>query len=184
MGGTSLGGEQLDLIGYPEPVYANDVMAVLENNITTISEIMEAYPIENALPGYLRYEALAQANDNIPQVAVRAVFDALAVGINKNSVNPQTAVAKMALFRDDLNEMMQNSRTTRALGVTALVLLLSILGVADFFAVYHLWKGWFPTWQGFDQIPFSIFDERGIVNLAASFLGDVPAADIGDAFPM
>lgn len=181
--GTSLGGQDLELFGYPEPVYSKDVMSVLKNNMT-VNEMMEAYPVEGALPGYLRYESLAKANEGTSQMAVRAVFDSIAMGINKNQVNPFLAEQKMELFKEDIGLLKENSQLTKTVGVTALVLLLSILGAADFFAVYHLWHGWFPEWHGFDQMPYSLFDERGISNLASTFIMDLPAADSSGAFPM
>ena len=180
--GKTLGGAEIDLFGYPEPVYTNDVMSVLNNNMTVV-EIMEAYPVPGAIPGCLRFESLAQANAGISQMAVRAVFDAVAVGINKNQVAPSVAEQKMELFKQDLGLMSQNSRLTKTLGVTALVVLLSILGAADYFAVYHLWHGWFPEWQGFDSMPASLFDERGFSNLAECYIGDLPEIE-SDAFPL
>ena len=184
-GGRTLGGEEIDLFGYPEPVYTNDVLSILNNNMT-VYQMMEEYPVENALPGYLRFESLAQANaEQCPQMAVRAVFDAIAVGINKNQVSPVEAEKKMNLFKQDLNLMKQNSRLTKTIGVAALVILLSILGVADFFTIYHLWHGWFPEWQGFSSMPMSLLDERGFGNLPACFVGDVPTiAEVTGAFPM
>ena len=105
-------------------------------------------------------------------------------GINKNQVNPSEAVQKMELFRQDLGRMKENIQLTKTVGVSALVILLTILGTADYFAVYHLWHGWFPEWHGFDQLPFSLFDERGITQLASSFILDVPPADASGAFPL
>jgi hypothetical protein len=81
-GHSSMSGDQLDLFGYPEPVYSDDVKAILNNNMT-VYEMVSEYPIEGQLPGYLRFESLAQANAEVSQVAVRALFDSIAIGLNK-----------------------------------------------------------------------------------------------------
>ena len=73
--GDSLGGPEIELFGYPAPIYSNDVMSILNNNMS-VYEIVEKYPVEGALPGYLRYESLVQANPEVQPMAVRAVFDA------------------------------------------------------------------------------------------------------------
>lgn len=105
-------------------------------------------------------------------------------GINKNQVSPQSAAQMMEVFKEDLEKMKERIQLTRTVGVSALFVLLGILGAADYFMIYHLWHGWFPTWHGFDQLPFSLFDERGIGELASCFTFDVPAADASGAFPM
>jgi len=182
--GKSLGGSEMEVFGYPEPIYTNDVMSILNNNMS-VYDIVEAYPVEGALPGYLRYEALAEANPEVQPMAVRAVFDACAVGINKNQVYPGKAVQKMELFRQDITQIKESIQLTKAIGVSALVILLAILGTADYFMIYHLWHGWFPEWHGFDQMPFSLFDERGITQLASNFVFDVPSVEASPgAFPL
>lgn len=183
--GASLGGPEMDLFGYPEPVYSNDVLSILNNNMS-VFDMIEEYPVEGALPGYLRFESLALANAERSQIAVRAVFDSIATGINKNQVSPYVAERKMEQFKGDLDLMKQNSQLTKTIGVTALVLLLSIIGSADFFAVYHLLHGWFPGWQGFAEFPTSLLDERGITSLPSFFTLDVPMADgpPSGSFPM
>lgn len=45
----------------------------------SVYEIVEKYPVEGALPGYLRYESLVEANPEVQPMAVRAVFDACAM---------------------------------------------------------------------------------------------------------
>ena len=76
--GESLGGPEIELFGYPEPIYSNDVMSILNNNMS-VYEIVEKYPVEGALPGCLRYESLVEANPEVQPMAVRAVFDACAM---------------------------------------------------------------------------------------------------------
>merc|ERR1712226_90274 len=59
--GTSLGGEDLGIIAYPEPIYSNDVLQILDNDMS-MEEIVQKFPIEDRMPGYLTYEAYVMAN--------------------------------------------------------------------------------------------------------------------------
>ena len=47
----------MDLLGYPEPIYENDIKKIIRNNMT-IPEIVESFPIENQIPGKSRIEDL------------------------------------------------------------------------------------------------------------------------------
>ena len=49
--------QQMDLLGYPEPIYENDLKKIISNNMT-IPEIIESFPIENQIPGRSRTEEL------------------------------------------------------------------------------------------------------------------------------
>lgn len=184
-GYSSGSGEQLDLFGYPEPVYVNDVMTIINNNMTVYDMVSE-FPIEGQLPGYLRFESLALANAEMSQVAVRAVFDSIAVGLNKNSVAPSVAAAKLESYqREGLDMMTKNSRLSKTIGVAALVVLLSLLGAADYFALFHLFHGWFPEWSGTPGLPFTLFDFPAYSSLPSSYVNDVPDMPIASgAFPM
>lgn len=184
-GYSSMSGEQLDLFGYPEPVYSDDIMTIINNNMTVYDMVAE-YPVEGALPGFLRFESLAQANAGVSQVAVRALFDSIAVGVNKNSVNPQIAAQKFELYkREGLDKMTSSSRLSKTIGVCALVFLLSLLGAADYFALFHLFHGWFPEWSGTAGLPFSLFDFSAYSSLPSSFMNDVPPMPVASgAFPM
>lgn len=184
-GTSSMTGEQLDLFGYPEPVWSGDVMAIL-NNKMTVNDIIAEYPIEGQLPGYLRFESLLQANPDVSQVAVRALFDSIAVGINKNSIAPSIAIEKIESYkRDGLEEMMKNSQLSKTIGVVALVVLLSLLGAADYFAIFHLFHGWFPEWSGTARLPFSLLDFPAYAELPGCFMNDVPEMPIAEGgFPM
>ena len=177
-------GDELDLFGYPEPVYADDVMAIINNNMT-VYDIVNAYPVEGQLPGYLRFESMAKANADKSQVAVRALFDSIAIGVNKNSVAPSVAAEKFELYKSDLDLMMSNSRLNKTIGVVALIFLLSLIGSADYFALFHLFHGWFPEWQGTSGLPLSLFDFKLYTSLPSCFMNDVPPIPIASgAFPM
>lgn len=180
-----MSGDQLDLFGYPEPVYSDDVKAILNNNMT-VYEMVSEYPIEGQLPGYLRFESLAQANAEVSQVAVRALFDSIAIGLNKNSVAPSVAAEKLELYkREGLDSMTSNSRLNKTIGVSALVILLGLLGAADYFAIFHLFHGWFPEWSGTAGLPFSLLDFSAYSSLPSSFMNDIPPMPIASgAFPM
>ena len=184
-GYSTKSGEQLDLFGYPEPVYSDDVMAII-NNPMTVYEIVNEYPIEGQLPGYLRFESMAKANAEAPQVAVRAVFDSIAVGLNKNSVAPSIAAEKLEAYKmEGLDMMTKNSRLSKTIGVSALVILLTLLGSADYFALFHLFHGWFPEWSGTAGLPLSLLDFSAYSSLPSSFMNDVPPMPVDSgAFPM
>ena len=55
-----------------------------------VLDILTNYPSKPS--GYLRYESLIQANPNVKPMAVRALFDSMALGINKNQIAPQVAM--------------------------------------------------------------------------------------------
>ena len=188
-GTATVDGTELDLLGYPEPVYKEDVLAIINNHPhhnMTIHDIVEKYPIPNQIPGMLRFESLALANAGISQVAVRAVFDSIAIGMNKNSVAPQVAIEKFAQYNNNndsnsnggdgggLDIMKSNSQLSKTIGVTALMFLLSLIGTADYFAVFHFIHGWFPEWSGTSQLPGSLFDFKNLVELPHFFMNDVP----------
>lgn len=185
LGFSSKSGEKLDLFGYPDDVFSDDVMAIVNNNMT-IYEIVDKYPIEGQLPGYLRFESLQKANPDVSQVAVRATFDSVAVGVNKNTVAPSIATEKFEIYKQEgLETMTKNSRLSKTIGVAALVVLLTLLGSADYFALFHLFHGWFPEWSGTARLPFSLLDFPAYLELPSCFMNDVPPIPVADgAFPM
>jgi len=213
-GTATVDGTELELIGYPEPVYKEDILAIINidhprHHNMTIQDIVDTYPIPNQIPGMLRFESLAQANAHISQVAVRAVFDSMAIGMNKNSVAPQVAIQKFAQYNNHnnygggdggdggdgtsgLDVMKSNSQLSKTIGVTALLFLLSLIGTADYFALYHFIHGWFPEWSGTSQLPGSLLDFQNLVHLPDYFMNDVPTVatatttkvEITTAFPM
>ena len=167
--GKGSGGEEMKLFGYPEPVYVNDVLQVLNNNLTAI-EIEQEYP--GKYPGYLQFESLVAANPMVSPMAVRAVFDSLSIGINKNQIVPLKAERIFNMYRTDFEQMEKNIRVGKTIGVAAFVILIVLLGLADYFALYHLLRGWFPDWQGLSDLPASLLDARGFSNLPNCFIGD------------
>lgn len=194
-GQATIGGTEMDLFGYPEPVYEEDVWTIINNNNMTIYEMVEAYPVQGQVPGMLRFESLAKANKDVSQVAVRAVFDAIAIGINKNSVAPRAAIAKLEEFKrseDGLSKLKSNSQLSKTIGVLALCILLGLIGSADYFALFHLIHGWFPEWSGKESLPLSLLDVPKMTTLPDCFINDIPdksaaaaaATAATDAFPM
>mmetsp|Transcript_47733 Transcript_47733/g.93236 ORF Transcript_47733/g.93236 Transcript_47733/m.93236 type:complete len:129 (-) Transcript_47733:66-452(-) len=124
--------------------------------------------------GALHADSLAMANKGTSQMAVRAVFDAMALGINKNQVNAKTAEFKMQQYKMDLELLKAYSQKGRTVGLLALGVLLSLLRAADYFAVYHGLHGWFPLWEGFADFPSSLLNERGFKSLSESYVWDLP----------
>jgi len=134
----------MNVFGYPEPVYVDDVLSVLNNDLTAV-EIEKKFP--GKYQGYLQFESLVEANQDVSPMAVRAVFDSLAIGINKNQIMAGRADTIFQMYRNDMDEMEKNIRLGKTIGVAAFVILLGLLGIADWFALYHLLRGWFPDWQ-------------------------------------
>lgn len=159
--------QDLELAGYPDPVYSNDVKQVMNyiDNNMTIPEIVANFPIENQIEGYLRYESLAKAIPNANPVAVRAVFDSMALGINKNQVAPRVAMQRLEAYKEDLSLLKSELNKGRTVGVTALVILLGLLGTCDYFTLFHLWHGWFPMWPG----PFA-----DLTTIPQYWMNDIP----------
>ena len=76
----------------------------------------------------------------------------------------------------DLSVLKAKLNNGKLIGITAFVFVLVLLGIADWLAIYHIWKGWFPQWEGFNHVPQSLFDKDiGITTLPNYFIGDVPS---------
>jgi hypothetical protein len=194
--------ENLGIWGYPEKIYRGDVETILNNPLTPLA-IANKYPIaqdddaakryqythmKDAVP-FLGYDGFERANPNANPVALRAVFDSFSNSIGgSNAVSPITAQNNIDSFLQkdsgrrgkatvtgDLAKKLNGGKTT---GIIAFGFVLVLLGVGDWLAILHLWKGWFPEWLGFSDIPGSLFDKDiGIAVLPNFFVSDVPAAN-------
>lgn len=206
----------MNLLGYPEPIYENDLQKIICNNMT-IPEIVESFPIENQIPGrsrievlflywldfltyrssynanlilyphtgYLRYESLAQANPDVQPMAVRAVFDGMALGITKNQVHPRVAAERLAAYKD-VSQLEADLKKNKTLGISALIILLGLIGAADYFTLYHFYHGWFPTWPGLSHLPGSLIaSDTGLFALPDYWVDEIPeqVASASGAFP-
>jgi len=56
--------------------------------------------------------------------------------------------------------MVRRLNRSKVLGLSAFVFVLLLLGFVDYLTIYHLWRGFFPEWDGFMNLPFSLFDEE------------------------
>ena len=193
--------EDLGIWGYPETIYRGDVEKILNNKLT-LRAIAEKYPIEQYVDGeqykythmaetvpFLGYDGFCRANPGANPVALRAVFDSFSNSLGgSNAVSPITAQRNVDTFLEGSagKKRGQKARVTgamakklnggKALGIAAFGFMLVLLGVGDALAIYHLWQGWFPEWQGFSDMPASLFDrDIGIAVLPSYFVGDVPA---------
>ena len=46
-------------------------------------------------------------------------------------------------------------------------------GVADYFAIYHLYRGWFPDWPGAQNFPWQLLDkDLGIMAIPKYWIGE------------
>jgi len=173
-GKENAGGETLGLVGYPESIYRDDVMMIL-NNPMKVNQIREKYPIEGTLPAMFQYKSLVKANPDANPLAVRAVFDSLVIGINKMSVSPDSAQEKMDEFKMDLNVLKTRNNVGKLIGIGAFLFLLVLIGGADWFAFFHCWRGWFPLWPGLSAFPGSLFtSDGGITSIPNYWMSDIP----------
>lgn len=189
--------DDLGIWGYPEKIYRKDVEMILNNPMTPLA-IAKKYPIEKdedaderyqythmqeSVP-FLGYDGFVRANPKANPVALRAVFDSFSNSIGgSNAVSPITAQTNIDLFLKKegrgkatvTGQLAKKLNGGKTLGIAAFVFLLVLLGIGDALAVFHLWKGWFPEWQGFSDMPASLFDkEIGVAVLPNFFVGDVP----------
>lgn len=194
--------EDLGIWGYPEKIYRRDVEMILNNPLTPLA-IANKYPIENdedadkryqythmenTVP-FLGYDGFAKANPRANPVALRAVFDSFSNSIGgSNAVSPITAERNIESFLLTTGRgsggttvsgaMAKKLNGGKTIGLTAFLFVLVLLGVGDWLAIFHLWRGWFPEWQGFSDFPSSFFDKDiGIAVLPNYFVGDVPTSN-------
>ncbi len=184
--------DDLGIWGYPEKIYRTDVEIILNNPLTPLA-IAKKYPIsqnEDADERYtythmtesvpfLGYDGFVKANPRANPVALRAVFDSFSNSIGgSNAVSPITAQRNIDSFLSNkavTGELAKKLNGGKSIGIAAFVFLLALLGIGDALAIFHLWKGWFPEWQGFSDMPASLFDKNiGIAVLPNFFVGDVP----------
>jgi len=185
-------GKELDLStatdmgiwGYPNKIYQEDVVKIL-NNPLNAEAIVQKFPVEREAvyeyshttnPVFLTYEAFGKANPKANPVALRAAFDSFSNSIGgSNAISPFVAQEKIDLYKGDVGAMTKKLNNGKLSGIAAFVLVLCLLGLADGLALYHVWKGWFPEWQGFTNMPASLFNsDIGILTIPEYFVLDVP----------
>jgi len=183
--GPTLGGPKLDLLpyvsGFPEDLAIRDVEKVARNRLSAF-EIVKKFPIEKSTYAYthtknpeefLYYEAFALANKDANPLVVRAVFDSFTNG--GDTVYAGTAQNILETYREDATLLAKTLNRSKLLGLFAFVVLISLVGVADYFAAYHLYHGWFPTWPGGQNFPLCIFDrETGPFTIPQYWMFDIP----------
>jgi hypothetical protein len=180
--------QELGIWGYSEKIYKNEVRAIL-NNPLDAGAIAKKFPIESIegseeryaythieKPIFLSYDAYVLANPRANPVALRAVFDSFSNSIGGgNAVSPITAQERIDLYKADVTKMGKKLNSGKLIGISAFFLVLVLLGIADYLAIYHIWRGWFPEWQGFSSMPGSFFSkEMGIFVLPEYFISDLP----------
>ena len=163
--------EDLGIWGYPEKITKKDVENILKNPLSP-EAIARKYPIEkeegaeerykythiDVVPS-LSYDAFVRANPRANPVALRAVFDSFSNSIGgSNSVSPITAQINLDIYKSNVKAMTKKLNNGKILGLAAFFGVLVLLGIADWLAIFHIWRGWFPEWQGFSDLPGSLFD--------------------------
>lgn len=184
--GPSLGGEEkLKLLpyvsGYPEEIMTRDVEKVINNRLSTF-QMVKKFPIEKETyaythmknpPEFLYYEAFALANRGANPLAIRAVFDGIADG--GDTVYAGLAQEVVESYKGDPDLLAKKLNRSKLLSLLAFVSVICLVGLADYFAAYHLYKGWFPTWPGASNFPFSILDkEVGFFTIPQYWMFDIP----------
>jgi len=179
--------DDLGIWGYPGKIYAKDVQVILNNKLSAeaIAIKYNSNPdgsyyankqkgrFKNRTP-FLKYKDFATANPNANRLAVRVVFDSFANSIGGiNSVAPIMAQDRIDLYKSDLSALAKQVNGSKTLGIASFVILLVLLGILDYLAIYHIWKGWFPMWEGFNNMPQSLFDaSTGVQVLPEYFVND------------
>jgi len=175
----------LNIIGYPQPVYLEDVQPIIRNcNAERIAvqfedktrEKFQYTHIERTIP-FLTYDAFSRAHPQANEIARRAVFDSFTNSIGgATMMSAMTAQERIDAYNADISLMVSRLNRSKVLGYSAFALVIVLLGLADYATIYHLWRGFFPNWHGFDQMPSSLIDaDIGIGKLGECFLWDIPA---------
>jgi len=153
------------LAGYPRDLYLDDVQAIV-NDKRTVAQMVKQFPVEGnflSKNGYLTFDAWAQVHAKRNPLTVRAIFDTFAQ--STNVVNPEIAQQKLDQYRTDPNSVNGALVKSKLTSFSAIFVLLFLLGFADVQAADHAYHGWFPTWPGATNFPWSLSD---------SGLGEIP----------
>lgn len=177
---------EMGIKGYPEPIYLEDVTKILSNKMDARTIANKYKPGDVSAPRFeythfkspptLTYEAYKLANPKANPIALRAVFDSFSNSIGgTNGIPPILAQESIDLYKEDITRMTKKLNRSKVLGVTAFGFVLMLLGFADYLAIYHLWRGFFPEWQGFSDMPSSLLSsEIGIGALPNYFQWEIP----------
>jgi len=180
--------DDMGIRGYPEPIYLSDVQPIISNKMDALSiartfdERSESQVFQythlsddDRVP-FLTFDSYHRANPAADPMALRAVFDSFSNSIGGgNVISPITAQERLDEYKEDVSIMTKRLNGSKVLGVTAFVFVLLLLGFTDYLTIYHLWRGFFPEWHGFDHMPASLFDGSiGIGVLPRYFLLDIP----------
>ena len=175
--GPTLGGPTIGigpLLGFPEDVCVKDIEQIV-NNPLTVEQITQQFPVENnflADKGYLTYSAFKRANADANPLAVRAVFDSFR---KPKSVEPYLAQELIDEYKRDPTLIRQNLVIKQGTLIMAAGTLLFLLGLADVASATDFYRGWFPSWPGGQNFPFSVFTKEGsIFTIPDYFLWDIP----------
>jgi len=184
---TSKKKTDLNIRGYAERIYLEDIQPILSNKLDAISIATkyqdnkpEKYEYTHLktqnIPPFLTFEAYQRANPTSNPVALRALFDSFSNSLGGiNSISPITAQERIDEYTNNIYTMVQRLNRSKVLGLSAFIFVLLLLGFVDYLTIYHLWRGFFPEWNGFMNLPFSLFDrEIGISVLPKFFVWEIP----------
>jgi hypothetical protein len=119
----------------------------------------------------LTFSAFQQANKDANPLAVRAVFDSL--NTSTDVCDPDVAQEKINKYKENMELIRGEIVKAKLLGYSSIFTLLFLLGLADVVAFGHAKDGWFPTWPGLSNLPYSLFDpEIGLAAIPKFWLSD------------
>lgn len=143
--------DDMGIKGYPEPIYLSDVQPIISNKMDALaiarrfderseSEKYQYTHLAERVP-FLTFDSYQRANPDADPMALRAVFDSFSNSIGGgNVISPITAQERLDEYKEDVSIMTKRLNDSKILGVTAFVIVLLLLGFADYLTIYHLWR--------------------------------------------
>ena len=145
--------DDMGIRGYPEPIYLSDVEYIISNKMDALTiakrfderSESEKYEYTHLAEGdrvpFLTFDSYQLANPAADPMALRAVFDSFSNSIGGgNVISPITAQERLDEYKEDVSIMTKRLNGSKVLGVTAFVIVLVLLGFADYLTIYHLWR--------------------------------------------
>jgi hypothetical protein len=130
--------------------------------------------LTHSMQNSLSFSAFQQANKDANPLAVRAIFDSL--NTSTDICDPEVAQTKLDNYKENMDLIKNELLRAKFLGFSSIAVLLFLLGLADVVAFGHAKDGWFPTWPGLSNLPYSLFDpEIGLSSIPKFWLSDPSA---------
>ena len=147
----------LNIKGYAEPVYLEDVQLILSNTKMDAISIATKYQEDKSekyeythletqnIPPFLTFEAYQRAHPTSNPVALRALFDSFSNSLGGiNSISPITAQERIDEYTNNINEMVLRLNRSKVLGISAFIFVLLLLGFVYYLTIYHFMERILP----------------------------------------